>query len=67
MIQQQRDVINARLSVVQALVAYTNAKVGLDQVLGRTLDANNVLLPEVAAGAVSRQSVPVEAPPGEVR
>ena len=27
-IQQQRDVINARLSVVQALVAYTNAQGG---------------------------------------
>ncbi len=53
-IQAQRDLINARLAAVQAVVAYTNAKVGLDQVLGRTLEVNKVILPEVVQGAVSR-------------
>jgi outer membrane protein TolC len=53
-IQQQRDVINARLAEVQAVVAWTNAKVALDQVLGRTLEVNHVILPEAVAGAVQR-------------
>jgi outer membrane protein len=65
-IQVQRDLMNAQLALAHAVVAYTNAKVGLDQVLGRTLEVNNVILPEVVQGALSRQSVPVE-PPGAER
>jgi outer membrane protein TolC len=66
-IQAQRDLISARLTMAQAVVAYTNAKVGLDQVLGRTLEVNKVILPEVVQGTVSRQSVPVEPPAAEVK
>jgi outer membrane protein TolC len=66
-IQAQRDLIGARLTMAQAVVAYTNAKVGLDQVLGRTLEVNKVILPEVVQGTVSRQSMPVEPPAAEVK
>lgn len=66
-IQQQRDVINARSAVVQALVSWTNARVGLDQVLGRTLEANQVTMPEVVSGTVDRPSVLPEPPPAEPR
>jgi outer membrane protein TolC len=59
-IQAQRDVSNARFQLLQAVVAYTNARLGLDQMLGRTLEANNVQLSEATGGAVERQSVPVE-------
>jgi outer membrane protein len=57
-IQQQRDLVNAQSATVQALATYINAKVGLDQVLGRTLETNRVILPEAMAAAVVQPSVP---------
>ena len=43
-----------------ALASYERARVSLDQVLGDTLDRNNVTLEEALAGHVNRQSRPPE-------
>ena len=62
-IQQQRDLNTAQSAEVAALVAYSNARVGLDQALGRTLEANHVSIAEAQAGAVSRRSSLPESSP----
>jgi outer membrane protein len=46
----------AQLAEVQAVAAYGQAKVGLDQVLGETLETNHVSLREALQGKVSRES-----------
>src|SRR5579871_1740190 len=60
---QPADVVAARASLLaaqltelQAIAAYGNAKVGLDQVLGETLETNHVSLEEALAGHVTRDS-----------
>ncbi len=53
---QQRDLISAQSSAVAALVAYSNARVSLDQTLGITLEANHISMDEVKSGKIARQS-----------
>jgi outer membrane protein TolC len=55
-VQQQRDLATAQSSEVAALVAYFNARVGLDQTLGTTLQSNHVSLEEAQNGHVARRS-----------
>ncbi len=53
---QQRDLISAQSSVIAAMVAYSAARVTLDQTLGITLEANHITLNEAKSGKVSRIS-----------
>lgn len=53
---QQRDLINAQSSAAAAMVAYSNARVALDQTLGITLEANHISMEEAKAGKVSPSS-----------
>ena len=55
-VQQQRDLATAQSAEVAALVAYSNARVSLDQTLGTTLQANHVSLDEAVEGRVARKS-----------
>ncbi|HTR36584.1 MAG TPA: TolC family protein [Bryobacteraceae bacterium] len=53
---QQRDLINAQSTELAAKVAYVNARIGLDQTLGATLEVNHVTLEEAKSGKISRPS-----------
>ncbi|MBV9761006.1 MAG: TolC family protein [Acidobacteriaceae bacterium] len=55
-VQQQRDLATAQSAEIAALVAYSNARVSLDQTLGTTLDQNHVSIQEAVRGRVSRVS-----------
>ncbi len=55
-VQQQRDLSIAQSSEVAALVAYSNARIALDQTLGTTLQAHQVSLEEAKTGRVARRS-----------
>jgi outer membrane protein len=57
----QRDLINAQSAELAARVGYVNARVGLDQTLGITLEANHINLEEAKSGKVAR----ISAPPAE--
>jgi outer membrane protein TolC len=50
----QRALIAAQLSELNAIASYTRAKISLDQVVGLTLDKNNITLEEGLAGKVDR-------------
>ena len=50
-IQQQRDLTTAQSAETQALVSYSEARVTLNQTLGRTLEANHVNMVEVKLGS----------------
>jgi outer membrane protein len=52
----QQNVASAESSQVQALASYSHARIGLDQALGRTLEANNITFDEALAGTISRPS-----------
>ena len=52
----QRALVNAQISEVNALAAYAQARTSLDQVLGETLEKNNISLDEGLNGRVERQS-----------
>jgi outer membrane protein TolC len=51
---QQRDLISAQSAAVAALVAYSTARVTLDQTLGITLEANHISMDEVKSGKIMR-------------
>jgi outer membrane protein len=53
----QQNLASAESSEVQALASYSHAHIGLDQALGRTLEANNISFDEALAGTISRPSV----------
>ena len=55
-VQQQRDLATAQASEIASLVAYSNARVALDQTLGTTLEANHVTMKEAMTGQVMRPS-----------
>jgi outer membrane protein TolC len=55
-VQQQRDLATAQSTEVAALVAYSNARVALDQTLGTTLQVNHVSIDEASSGQVARRS-----------
>jgi outer membrane protein len=62
-ILQQRDLLTAQASVVSALVTYANARISMDQTLGRTLESNNVSIADARSGRVARESaLPVALP-----
>jgi outer membrane protein len=51
-IQAQRDLATAQSAELAALVAYSTAKVALDQALGSTLEANGISISEAREGRV---------------
>jgi hypothetical protein len=51
----QRSLATARSTEVAALANYSHARVSLDQVLGETLEKNNISLDEAMAGHASGQ------------
>jgi outer membrane protein TolC len=55
-VQQERDLAAAQSSEVAALVAYSQARVALDQTVGTTLKSNNVSIEDAAIGKVNRVS-----------
>jgi outer membrane protein len=52
----QQNLASAESSEVQALASYSHARIGLDQALGRTLEANNISFDEALVGTISRPS-----------
>jgi len=60
-IQYQRDLAQARANEVAALANYAKAKVDLEQVTGKTLEAHHVNIDEAKAGKVSRPPSPLPA------
>jgi outer membrane protein TolC len=57
-INDQRALVLAQISEVNALSAYAHARVSLDQTLGETLERNGVTLEEGLSGKVQRESRP---------
>jgi len=55
-INDQRALVTAQISEVNALAAYAHARVSLDQTLGETLERNQVSLDEGLSGRVARES-----------
>jgi len=62
-VTQQRDLATAQSNEVAALVAYSNARVSLDQILGTTLDENHISIQEALSGNVARNSTVPASPP----
>jgi outer membrane protein len=56
-IQAQQDLANDQSLEVQAMAAYTHAKIAFDQALGQTLDVNHIKWEEAVSGHVERESV----------
>jgi len=55
-VQQQRDLATAHSSEVASLVAYSNARIALDQTVGLTLEQNHISVREALDGKIQRQS-----------
>jgi outer membrane protein len=55
-VQQQRDLATAQSTEVASLVAYSNARISLDQTLGTVLKTNHISVEEAQSGRVNRQS-----------
>ena len=55
-VQLQRDFTTAQATVISAEASYIEARIALDEALGRTLSANNVSIDEARSGIVSRPS-----------
>ncbi|HTB20275.1 MAG TPA: TolC family protein [Bryobacteraceae bacterium] len=53
---EQRDLISAESTAVAATVAYSTARVSMDQTLGITLEANHITMDEVKSASVARTS-----------
>ena len=58
----QRALITAQLSEMNAASSYVRVRIALDQVLGETLERNHITLDEGLKGKVDRSSRPPEAP-----
>src|SRR5208337_1596638 len=52
----QQNLASAESSEVQALASYSHARIGLNQAMGRTLEANDISFDEALAGTISRPS-----------
>ena len=63
----QQNLASAESSEVQALASYSHARIGLDQALGRTLEANNISFDEALAGTIARPSELPATLPKDVR
>ena len=61
-VQQQRDLVTAQSAVIAALVDFSNARVALDQTLGKTLEVNQVSIDDARSGRVQRVSTIQETP-----
>jgi outer membrane protein len=64
-VTQQRDLATAQSNEVAALVAYSNARVSLDQILGTTLDENHISIQEALSGQIARKSTAPASAPGQ--
>lgn len=64
-VQQQRDLATAESAEIAALVAYSNARVALQQTLGTTLEENHISIQDAVAGRIARPSTLPAALPGE--
>jgi len=64
-VTQQRDLATAQSNEVTALVAYSNARVSLDQILGTTLDENHISIQEALSGQLARRSTVPASPPSQ--
>jgi outer membrane protein len=64
-VTQQRDLATAQSSEVAALVAYSNARVSLDQILGTTLEENHISIQEAMSGQIARKSSVSASPPAQ--
>ncbi|MBV9267880.1 MAG: TolC family protein [Acidobacteriaceae bacterium] len=62
-VTQQRDLATAQSNEVAALVAYSNARVALDQTTGSTLEVNHISLDESKSGRIVRPSTLPESLP----
>ncbi len=56
LIADQRLLVTAQISEVNAATAYEHARIALDQVLGETLSKNHISLDDALAGRIQRQS-----------
>ena len=54
--QVQRDLAAGLSSEIAALVAWSNARISLDQILGTTLETNHISIDEARTGKVARIS-----------
>lgn len=62
-VTQQRDLAVAQASETSALVAYSNARIALQQTLGTALEENHVTIQEAATGIIAHQSgLPADLP-----
>ena len=55
-VTEQRDLVAAQATEVNALASYQAARIALDETLGTTLEANHVSIGEARSGVVSRTS-----------
>jgi outer membrane protein TolC len=62
LIADERSLVTAQIAEVGAIGSYQRARVSLDQVLGQTLEANQISIEEGLKGQVERQSKPPESP-----
>jgi outer membrane protein TolC len=62
LITDERMLVTAQLAEVGAIAAYQRARVSLDQVLGQTLEANQISLDEGIQGQIERPSKAPETP-----
>jgi outer membrane protein TolC len=56
-VQQQRDLANASSAEIGAMVAYSNARVALEQATGTTLEKHHISIADVRAGKISTKAV----------
>ena len=63
-IQAQKDLSANQDAEVQAMANFTHARIAFDFALGRTLDANHIVMEEALSGRVQRESaLPPNLPP----
>jgi len=63
-IQAQKDLSANQDAEVQAMANYTHARIAFDVAMGRTLEANHIIMEEALSGHVERESVlPPNLPP----
>jgi outer membrane protein TolC len=62
-VASRRILLSAQIAEVAALASYMRARVGLDQTLGETLEANHVSVEEALNGKVARESKTPEIEP----
>ena len=62
LINDERMLVAAQIAEVGTVAAYQRARVSLDQVLGQTLEVNQISIDEGVKGQVERPSKPPESP-----